>query len=113
MVKTLLSNVGTVGSIHGRGVKIPCALGPKNQNIKLRQFCNKFNKDLKVAHIKKIIKKKKVIKETRATPFFQWFQKFSLHFISLDWVFPFLSHSDQSNIVTISQEPEVKMSALS
>ena len=46
-------------------------------------------------------------------PFFQWFQKFSLHFISIDWVSPFLNHSDQSNTVTISQEPEVKISALS
>ena len=38
--------------IHGRklqslvrGAKIPCTLSPKNQNIKQKQYCNKFKKD--------------------------------------------------------------------
>ena len=45
-----------VGSIPGRGTKIPtCLLAQKNQhpNIKQKQYCNKFNKDFK-----KMLKKK-------------------------------------------------------
>ena len=45
VVKTSSSNVGGVGSIPGWGAKIPHALQPKNQNIKQKQYCNKFNKD--------------------------------------------------------------------
>ena len=44
MVKTLPSNAGGVGLISGWGAKIPHALGPKNQSIKQKQYCNKFNK---------------------------------------------------------------------
>ena len=33
VLKTLLSNAGGVGSIPGRGTKIPHASSPKNQNI--------------------------------------------------------------------------------
>ena len=47
MVKTLPSNAGGVGSIPGGGAKIPHALWPKNQNIKQKQYFNKFNKDFK------------------------------------------------------------------
>ena len=36
-----------VGSIPGRGAKIPHGWWPKNQNIKQKQYCNKFNKDFK------------------------------------------------------------------
>ena len=46
-VKTSPSNAGGAGSIPGQGAKIPHASGPKNQNIKLKQYCNKFNKDFK------------------------------------------------------------------
>ena len=45
MVETLPSNAGGAGSIPGRGDKIPHALWLKNQNIKQKQYCNKFNKD--------------------------------------------------------------------
>ena len=45
MVKTLPSNTGGAGSIPGGGAKIPLALQPKHQNIKQKQYCNKFNKD--------------------------------------------------------------------
>ena len=38
MVKTLPSNVGDVGSIPFRGVKIPYALWPKKQEIKQKQY---------------------------------------------------------------------------
>ena len=47
VVETLPSNAGGVGLIPGRGTKIPHASGPKNQNIKQKQYCNKFNKDFK------------------------------------------------------------------
>ena len=48
VVKTLPSNAEAVGSIPGWGAKIPHALRPKNQNIKQKQYCNKFNKDFKI-----------------------------------------------------------------
>ena len=41
------SNAGDVGSIPGQGTKIPHASGTKNQNIKQKQYCNKFNKAFK------------------------------------------------------------------
>ena len=45
MVKTSPSNAGGAGLIPGQGAKIPHASGPKNQKIKQKQYCNKFNKD--------------------------------------------------------------------
>ena len=48
-VKTSPSNAGGVGSIPGRGAKIPHASRPKNQkHKKKKQYCNKFNKDFKI-----------------------------------------------------------------
>ena len=47
VVKTSPSNAGGEGSIPGWVAKIPHALWPKNQNIKQKQHCNKFNKDFK------------------------------------------------------------------
>ena len=47
MVKTSSFNTGGVGLIPGHGAKIPHASGPKNQNVKQKQYCNKFNKDFK------------------------------------------------------------------
>ena len=44
VVKT---NSRGAGSIPGWGAKIPHASWPKNQNIKQKQYCNKFNKDFK------------------------------------------------------------------
>ena len=59
--KTLPSNAGGAGSIPGQGAKIPHASWPKHQNIKQKQYFNKFNKNLKkkMVHIKKNLKKKK------------------------------------------------------
>ena len=58
MVKTLPSSAGGAGSIPGRGAKITHALWPKNQNIKRKQYYNKFTKDFKNGpHQKKIFKK--------------------------------------------------------
>ena len=64
MVKTSPSNAGGAGSIPGRGAKIPHALRPKNQNIKQKQHCNKFNKDFKngLHQKKKNLKKKKEVR---------------------------------------------------
>ena len=45
VVKNLLSKVGEVGLIPGWGAKILHTLQPKNQNIKQKQYGNKFNKD--------------------------------------------------------------------
>ena len=47
VVKTSHSNTGGEGLIPGRGAKIPYASRPKTQNIKQKQYCNKFNKDIK------------------------------------------------------------------
>ena len=43
----LPSRAEGVGSIPGWGIKIPLASRPKNQNIKQKQYCNKFNRGLK------------------------------------------------------------------
>ena len=49
MVKTSPSNnAGGEGSLPGRGAKILHASRPKKkQNMKQKQYCNKFNKDFK------------------------------------------------------------------
>ena len=59
MVKTLPSSAGGVGSIPGRGTMIPHATRSKNQNIKQKQYCNKFNKDFKNGPHQKEKKKRK------------------------------------------------------
>ena len=51
VAETSPSNAGGVGSIPSRGAKIPHALGPKNQNIKQKQYYNKFSKRLKRKYI--------------------------------------------------------------
>ena len=47
MVKTLPSNAGNTDSIPGWGSEIPHASWPKNQNVKQKEYCNKFNEDFK------------------------------------------------------------------
>ena len=47
VVKTSSSSAWGAGSIPGWGSKSPRVSWPKNQNIKQKQYCNKFNKDLK------------------------------------------------------------------
>ena len=47
MVKTLPSNAGNTDSIPGWGSEIPHASCPKNQNVKQKEYCNKFNEDFK------------------------------------------------------------------
>ena len=60
VVKTLPSVAGVAGLIPGQGAMIPGASRPKNQNIKQKQNCNKFNKDFKTGpHQQRNLKKKK------------------------------------------------------
>ena len=40
VVKTSPSNAGDAGSIPGRGARIPHVSGPKDQNIKQKQYCS-------------------------------------------------------------------------
>ena len=47
VIETSPSKAGCMGSIPGWGVKIPHALGPKNQNEKQKQYYNKVNEDSK------------------------------------------------------------------
>ena len=58
MIKTVASNAGGEGSIRAQGAKISRVLWPKKtHNIKQKQYCNKFNKNLKNdPHPKKSIK---------------------------------------------------------
>ena len=51
-LRLCISIAGFVGLIPGQGTKIPHALWPKNQNIKQKQYCYKFNKDFKNGHQK-------------------------------------------------------------
>ena len=57
VVKTSPSNAGGAGLIPGQEAKIPYASQPKNQNIKQKQYCNKFNKDFKNGPHQKNFKK--------------------------------------------------------
>ena len=43
VVKTWPSNAGVVDLIPGQGAKILHAWRPKNQNVKCKQYCKKFN----------------------------------------------------------------------
>ena len=47
MVKTPPSEAGAVGLISSWGAKTPHGSRPEKQNLKQKQHCNKFNKDLK------------------------------------------------------------------
>ena len=61
MVKTSSFNAGGAGLIPNQGAKIPHASQSKNQNIKQKQYCNKFSKDFKNGpHLKKKFLRKKV-----------------------------------------------------
>ena len=62
-VKTLPSIAEDMGLIPGWGPKIPHALGPKHQNMKQKQYCNKSNKDFLNDPHKKERKKKYATKQ--------------------------------------------------
>ena len=42
-----------MGLIPGWGARTPRVSQPKNQNIKQKQYCNKFNKDCQNGSLKK------------------------------------------------------------
>ena len=50
---------GDTGLIPAWGAKIPHASWPKNQNMKQKPYCNKFNKDYENVPYQKNLKKKK------------------------------------------------------
>ena len=57
VVKPSPSNAGGTGLIPDWGAKIPHASGLKSQNIKQKQYCNKFSEDFKNSpHLKKSLK---------------------------------------------------------
>ena len=58
MVKTLPFRARGAGLIPGWGTKIPDAQQPRNQNMKQKQSCNKFNRDLKNGPYQKHLTKK-------------------------------------------------------
>ena len=60
MVKTSSSNAGGAGSIADWGGKISHGSGPKIQNVKQKQCCNKFNKDFKNSPHQKTKQKKMI-----------------------------------------------------
>ena len=60
-VRTSPPSAGGAGLIPGQGAKIAHVLWPKNQNIKQKQYCDKFNKDFKMVHIKKSLNKKGIV----------------------------------------------------
>ena len=66
VVKISPSNARDEGSIPGWGAKIPHASRPKNQNIKQKQYCNKFNKDFENDPHQKNLRKKKEMEESQA-----------------------------------------------
>ena len=45
--KTSPSNAGSLDLIATGGARIPCALWPKSQNLKQKQYYNKINKGFK------------------------------------------------------------------
>ena len=60
VVKAWPSKAGNAGSVSGWGAKIPRASWPKKkQNIKQKQYCNKFNKDFKNGPQQRKSRKKK------------------------------------------------------
>ena len=56
VVKTSPSSVEGLGSIPRQSAKLSCASWPKNENIKLKQYCNKLYKDFNNGPHKKILK---------------------------------------------------------
>ena len=64
MFKTSPSNAGNTASIPGWGSEIPHASWPKNQNVKQKEYCNKFNEDFKTGpHEKKKKERKEEISQ--------------------------------------------------
>ena len=65
-VETSSSSAGGAGLIPGQGARIPHASQPKTQNMKQKQYFNKFCKDFKKSSHQ--LKKKKKKKESHLVP---------------------------------------------
>ena len=61
VVRTSPLNAGVVGSVLGLGAKITPASWPPIQNLKQKQYCNKFSKDFENNPYQKVLKKKKKV----------------------------------------------------
>ena len=68
MVKTSPSTTGDVGSIPGWEPRSHMHCGQKKQNIKQKQYCNKFNKDFKNCPHQKMKIKNKPTKNPLSNP---------------------------------------------
>ena len=79
VVKTPPSNARGAGSIPGWRAQIPHASGLKIQNIKQKQYCNKFNKDFKNGPLKKNSLNKKVSFSVQVFFFFFYCHCLSSH----------------------------------
>ena len=55
MVETWPSKAQGIGLIPGWGAKTPHALWPKTHDIKQKQYCKKFNKDVQNGPQQKIL----------------------------------------------------------
>lgn len=87
MIKTLPSSAGDAGSTSGQGAKFPHTSWPKKQNIKRKQYCNKFNRDFtNVPH------QRKNLEETEI------FLKRGLGWISYSVILAFLDISDSTSL---------------
>ena len=83
-VRSLPSNAGAVGSIPLQGTKILHASRSENQNIKQKEYCNKFNKDFENgSHKKKNTHKNKVKGAVRAVLSLELLRGFTLPLLPL------------------------------
>ena len=98
VVKIEPSNAGGWGLIPGWGAKISHASQSKKQNIKLNQYCNKFNKDFKNdTHWKLYVKKEGYWSPSTESPPtcspYLILQTFWIPMISMWWMAPSKPHS--------------------
>ena len=98
-VKTSPSNTRGEGSIPGQGAKITHTLWPKKTTIKQKQYCSKFNKNLKNgAHQKR----KKNLKN-----FHHCFNDFYHYFRQkkMLWQYLYYCHSERLHIFLLFSHP--------
>ena len=92
VVKTLPSNTWCVGSIPGQGAKILHALWLKNEKMKQKQYCIKFNKGSKKKKWERAVIMKVHVKNWESTMktnvsfllrhydyFFHWYEKVQIN----------------------------------
>ena len=82
VVKTSPYNAGGACFIPGWGTR-PCMLWGQNQNIKQKQYCNKFNKDFKNCSLQKIFLKQHVMCVSSIVKYISDFAHFNSNFVVL------------------------------